>query len=294
MSVVGEMLGPEFGVLDIDWRRIRLRAARLGIEILECEDAGISYAAAARRPGDWPMLAQTHYGMLDVLQYEVPAEHLDAVLAMLERARALDARGFGQELLLASAHERTAESALIRFFIYEVIRINMWLLSWDSPQLEALGAMVRIDAEAQRIFEMRLRESWTYHDETRPLVVLVAETFQELAEVGRQLISDAAAAGGEHTEYILGLTRATGLARRLGAADAAVLRNEYAARVGEEKLDSTRLAERHPTLLRNAQATDTRRSRLVTAIREERPPRVRKRFVDLTRQVYQHTAGVRR
>ena len=69
LTILHDVLGPEHAAtLETEWPRFWRQAARLGLEVLECEDAQIPYAEGARRPGDWPILARTHYGGLDILQ----------------------------------------------------------------------------------------------------------------------------------------------------------------------------------------------------------------------------------
>ena len=74
---------------------------------------------------------------------------------------------------------------------------------------------------------------------------------------------------------------ATGLARQLGAADAAILRNDYAKHVGGTTLGSVQLSEQHPLILPTQNAVDARRSRLKSRLPEKRL--VRTRLVDLFR-----------
>lgn len=297
-QILFELMGPalrpdEADEFDAEWARLHRKAARLGLEVLECEDAGVSYAAAARRPGDWPILARAHYGIFDLLQDEVPRELLAHLRVALERARALDREGFGQDLLVVAAHDRTAASAVVRFAIYQIVRLNLWLLTWDLPRLEAVGAMAEIDREAQRILDRRLGESSTFHPSARPLVVLIAEALTELVRVAQDKEEWIIAGGAALRSFHEGLTDAARLARDLCAADADILRNEYAEHVYDERLESIMLAERHPRVLRSQQAVDTRRCRLLEAVRSGRVVRRRMRFVDVVRDVYLGIGGPR-
>ena len=293
LTILQDLLGPEHtAALETEWPRFWRQAAKLGLEVLECEDAQIAYAEGARRPGDWPTLARTHYGVLDILHVELPGDSLENVQEMLERARVLDMQGFGQDLLFASAHERTPESALIRFGMFQLIRVNLWLQTWGAPRIEALGAMSHLDIEAQRILMRRLHDPEMYQAEVRPLFVLVAEAFQKLTKTAIKLESHVHAGGRAFNDYISGLTEAAARARKLGPADAAILRNDYADHVDELKLGSKLLAERHPGILPSEGAIDTRRSRLLRVLKNQaEPKKIGTRIVDLTRDVYSRKEG---
>jgi hypothetical protein len=290
-EIMFDLLGPELrpdnkAEFEAEWARLHRKAAQLGLEVLDCEEAGLSYAAGARRPGDWPTLARAHYGILDILQDEVPCELLAHVRAFATRARLLDAEGFGQDLLVAAAHDRTAASALVRFAIYELIRLNLWLFTWDRPRIEAIGAMAEIDVEAQRILQHRLGDPMTYDPSARPLVVLVAEALIELVEIAREKEELLVVGGANLRLFYDGLTEATRLARELNAPDAHIVRNDYAEHVGDDRLESLMLSERYPRVLRSQQAVDTRRSRLLARVREGTIVRRGVRVVDVVREVY--------
>lgn len=220
-EIMFDLLGPELrpeskAEFEAEWGRLHRKAAQLGLEVLDCEERGLSYAAGARRPGDWPTLARAHYGILDLLHDEIPSELLVHFRAFAARARLLDAEGFGQDLLVAAAHDRTASSALVRFAIYELIRLNLWLLTWDRPGFEALGAMAEIDVKAQRILQHRLGDPMTYDPSVRPLVVLVAEALFELVKIAREKKEDLLVKGGTNLrDFYEGLTEAARLAREL-------------------------------------------------------------------------------
>lgn len=263
---------------------LELQAARLGMEVLHAERSGVSYAEAARRPGDWPLMARVHYGILDFLQFEIPRDLTEVVRVVFGRVQAWDGLEDLRRLAVchAALHSNRADAALVRLMLYQAMRFNLWLITWDDSTPEALGCMTQIDLDAEAVLRDRLAQDEMFDEDVRPLHVLVADAVYSLQARFDEARARFAAEAPEIIEFVSEtLYRATEEARGLNAADAATLRNEYAGCIGDVRLESLLLSERHPHLLPSPEAVDMRRSRLRKKLKAG--GRVRTRVIDVLR-----------
>lgn len=262
---------------------LELQVARLAMEVVHVERIGVAYSEAVHRPADWPLMARVHHGLLDILQMEMPPEAqsvMTSVIANCEREEVVEDL---RRLIVyrAADNETQAGSSLARFALYQIIRLNLWAASWDTPEVEALGCLARLDREAESRLRERLRQQEIFDEDIRPLHILVADALNHLLEHFEAIRDETRTMSPELANLIAGLIDATSLARQLGAADAAILRNEYAEHVGGTTLGSVQLSEQHPLTLPTQGAVDARRSRLRSRLPKK--PRVRTRLVDLFR-----------
>ena len=160
------------------------------------------------------------------------------------------------------------EEALARFFLFQAVRLNLYLNTWTEPQLEAWGSLRRVEEKAETIVRELLNVELMLHPDVRPLHVLVKEALIHLA-------IDAAgieAALRENVQSFMEkmdlLTDAHGVVRELKAADAAVFRPGMTT----EGLGSQRIADRFPHHFPSADAVDQRRSRFRRRFDPENPP----------------------
>ncbi len=264
---------------------LELQAFRLGLEVLHAEKNGLSFFEAVRRQGDYPLMARCHFGLLDLLQYELTQELIAALRVAADRVRDWDGLEAVHRALAchAALHPTRPDGALSRFVLYEGIRLNVWLMSWDAPEVEALGCMVELDRDAELSLRSSLRDAELFHEDVRPLQVLVAEAAGQISARLRDARDELATAGADTLEYLARLCETAGLTRQLDAANAAVARNDYAELVQETHLGSLELAERHPHLFPSAEAVDMRRSRLRKSLTAPRV-RGRNRMIDLLRE----------
>ena len=201
---------------------LELQAARLGMEVLHAERSGVAYAEAVRRPGDWPLMARVHFGILDFLQFEIPRDLAEAVRVVFGRVQAWDGLEDLRRLAVchAALHSGRADAAFVRFMLYQAMRLNLWIITWDEPAAEALGCMTQIDRDAEAILRDRLVQDEMFGEEVRPLHVLVADAAVSLRarfEEARARLADEVP---EVIEFVTEtLCRATDEARRLNAAD---------------------------------------------------------------------------
>jgi len=259
ISLYPEPLRP---VVEAGLPALKFQMMRLAFEVMEAESTGTVFASAVHRPGDYPLMARCHFGIVDILQYEVPSNARDNVISVFERVQSWQNLEVFRRAAFCRAAGDGPEAALMRFVLYQAIRFNLWVLTWDEPSVEAVGVMQRLDSEAEQTLRKRLMMPSTYDEAVRPLHILVAEALEAAQRGLTDAAIDLPQRFGELLEFNLAILKA----RELCAADAVLVRNEYSTHIGEEKLGSIRLAERHPHLFPSSCAVDTRRSRLTRAL----------------------------
>lgn len=286
LSVYPDRVRPEIeeGIPDL----LRM-AERLGLEVLQAEADGLTFAEAVRRPRDFPLMGRVHFGVVDIFQFELPADLAALFKEMCSRARQLDASDLGRYMFAAAAVEdRSKDRAAMRFLIYECVRANAWALTFESPHAEALGCFRDLDEVAETDLRKRLRGAAMFADDVRPIPILVAEAIEFLAEEATERLAAIKKAGThkqifDTLDTVLAQAKA---AREMATPRAALLRNRYARQVGDVPVALIELADRQPlafpshdaakqTNKRMNDETDRgqvmahRRKRLIDIIREE-------------------------
>jgi hypothetical protein len=246
--------------------------SRLALEVMQAEADGLPYAEAAERP-DYPLMSRVHFGARDLLQHRLSPDLREYVVALAEAAEAGLFEDTRRNFFLAARASDDLEAALARFLLYEAVRINLLVGTWDAPEVEASGALAKLDTDAQVLLDDALGSVEFLEEDTRPLHVLVAEAMLVL----KARVDDSRDTFALHlsatVERLHRLTDAMSVVRTLGAPDAAVLRGLY-----PDALGSQRLADRYPWHFPSANAVDQRRSRL----RGGATP-VSDRFIDVLR-----------
>ena len=162
----------------------QVEAAQLAMEVLHGERSGVEFSETVDRPADWPLMSRVQYGLLDILPLEMLREAqaiLSTVIANCERWDGIEDLRRLIVCRAANDDDRT-ESALARFTLYQIIRLNLWAASWDTPEVEALGCMATLDREAEGRLRERLRQQELFDENIRPLHVLVADALCHLLE----------------------------------------------------------------------------------------------------------------
>lgn len=262
-----------------------LEAARLGLEVIKAERAGLKYAEAATRPRDYPLMQRIHFGFIDVLQHEMPATMADSLREFCRRARDFDDHELSKLLFAAAAPvDSTAERAVLRFLIYEVIRVTAWVLSYEDPSPEALRCHQALEIDAEARMRKHFYGPPMFEEDVRPLQVLLAEAMEYLCKQQQHRLATARAQGAATIEIIDRLMKQVLAARSLAAPEAALVRNQYARDLGDEELGAHELAERHPDIFPSAEAVWQRNSRF-TKLLESGTFRIpRARLIDLLRE----------
>lgn len=105
---------------------------------------------------DFPLMGRVHFGLQDLLQQRLPKALRNAVRGLAEAASGGEFDELRSGLFADAAEPCSVQSALLRFLLYESTRIGLLVVTWELPELEALGALGRIDREAQAILAGRL------------------------------------------------------------------------------------------------------------------------------------------
>jgi len=255
----------------------------LAREVDAAERAGIPFAEAARDTATYPTMARAHFGLLDLLHTEfAPHEHR-TLEHVVTRAADADVDHVRRNWFLVAAEDRdTLSGPLMRFLLYQAVRLNVWVLTWgEGAALEATGAFRELDERAEVQLRSRLAMDEMHDPAVRPLHVLVAEAVDELSQIWDTRKRELTAGSRDAIELFRGLARAADVARNLGAGDAALVRNEIEGATGGEQIGSRELSERCPSLA-SQNATDQRRRRLLARLHEDAAPEPSGlRFIDL-------------
>lgn len=254
---------------------LRLEAMRLALEVMQAERDNIPYADAVRRV-DFPLMGRVHFGLEDLLQHRLPPFLREAIRSLIGAARCGEFDELRRAMFDGAAND-DPQAALLRFLLYEGARFDLMVATWDIPELEVVGALARVDREAQRILQERLAMPHMHAPDVRPLHVLWADLALHAfgdAEAATQSLQDPESIG-----LVQRLTEITRIIRGLDAAYAAVARAD----AFSEEMGSQQLVDRYPWHFSTSNAVDKRRSRLRQAVSEGRPPVVTdgSRLVDL-------------
>lgn len=261
-------------------------AARLGLEVLQAERAGHSFAEAVRRPRDFPLMQRVHFGFLALLQFEIPAPWRNPIRELLRRAKKIEADELGQALFATAGYDnRTAEPALLRFLIYQLLRVGVWTGTFDDVRVEAAGCHRGLDEWAEQLLRKRLSMAEMYQDEVRPMEVLFAEAMMVVRDKTNERLSGARLQGAAVLEVIETVMAQAEAARRLPATRAEVLRNDYAEELGGEKLGDVQMADWYPDLYPSKNAVQQHRSRLRKTVASGKVEVRRARLIDLLREL---------
>jgi hypothetical protein len=252
--------------LEAAWPGVQLSAARLGLEIADAERRGLPYRDAIERP-DFPLMARMHFGLRDLLQSPLPSGAralLRAVLAAADAGRC----DVGRKLLFEIARRRDADGALARFLLFQAIRLNLYVHTWDEPRLEGWGILAHVEDRAEQVLRELLATDELHHPDVRPLHVLIAEMMLHLEFEADALRAQITRLLPDFVETRELLSQAHAVVRALDAADAAVFRPGAA---GPEPMGSQRIADRYPHHFASANAVDQRRRRGRRG-RQDHPP----------------------
>ncbi len=254
-------------------QELLLDAVKLAREVDDAEHRGIPFADAVRATDEFPHMARVHFGAIDLLQTEFADDEQSSLREIVDRAAGADADAVRRHWFVVAAEDEPSLSGpLMRFLLYQAVRLNVWVLTWaEGAPLEAAGAFRELDERAERQLRARLAMDEMQDPAVRPLRVLVAEAVEQLSVIWEQRKRSLGGERREAVELFHGLTRAAQVARNLNASDAALVRNELDGATGGAQLGSRELTERNPAL-KSQNATDQRRRRLLASLRDEPDP----------------------
>ena len=281
-QIANEIPEPARSVVVAGLSEFQLPLARLSLEVIDAESRSIPFRDAARLATEFPVLSRTHFGLQDLLQYELSVEELRAVRALLDQFAPLDFESARRGLFLAAAAGPGPEAAAARFFMYQAIRLNVVLGTWQGGEdIEAMGALAEMEMHAETRLREALDDAAMLHEDVRPLHVLVAEAFVDLHALWADWVGRSQPWSQEAAARFDIRRSAARRARASGAHEAAILRAAVESADEGARAGSQQIADRHPTLFGGANAVDQRRSRMKACIHSGTDPAPRTRLVDV-------------
>ncbi len=265
--------------LEAELPAMTLAMHRLAGEVLEAEMLGIAYGEAVDNPRFY-LMGRVHYGVADTLQSRIPAEFVEVFREMLQRTEEGDFDDFRQLAFATATQKGDLEGALCRFLLWQGMRLNVMIATWDNPGLEAAGLFDTVEQEAEKTLKAFLTVPDMLEPDVRPLNVLVAAAVKHLdAHVGQ--LRELFARESEAFKEILSAERLVALSRRLDDRHAAVFWP------GEPHYEtsSQQIADRYPQHFSSANAVEAQRSRTKQLLaRDGLPEPSGDRAIDLIRE----------
>lgn len=269
--------------------QLTLEAGRLALEVLDAEAKALLYGTAVELP-TFPLMARIHFGLLDQLHWRLSPLMIDGVKTLLDHATNGDFDPARKVLFVIAKRRSDPEAALARFLLFQAIRLNVYVRTWNMPHLEAWGCIGRAEAEAQQVLEALLDMSDTHQDDCRPLHLLVAEMLLRIQRDEVNTMRLLREHVGDVINEMVMMTDAVAVVRALDAATAAVFRPGRSA----EPVGSQRIADRFPHHFRSANAVDQRRSRFRKQFDPNEPPQPSgDRLIDIVLEAIEREEGER-
>lgn len=250
---------------------LRTQAARLALEVLDAEGRGVRFSAAVLRP-DFPLMGRVHFGIVDALRHRIPAKLRQSLQDVISEAGRGTFDNHHQLMFAIASRPDDPEAALCRFMLWQAIRMNLVISSWEAPIVEVSGALSAAEDAVEDAIRSTLGLPDMFEEDVRPLHILVAEALVRASD------SVNASVDTELAGELLQTVEALHAVRAMYAADAAALWPGAA----NGPLGSQQIADRYPQHFRTANDVDQRRSR---ARRRLPVPAAGDRLIDLLRDL---------
>lgn len=254
---------------------MQTQALRLALEVLDAEARGILMSEAVLRI-DFPMMSRTHFGVVDTLLHKVPREWHEAFRQMADAASAGEFDDVRQLTFAIASRRSDPEAALCRFMLWQAIRMNLVILTWDDPLAETTGVLAEVERENELVLASMLERSEMFDDDVRPLHVLVADASVRLSQQLHEQLSAMSERPTELVQEMVETVENLERVRTYRAEDALCLWP------GDSNgpMGTQQIADRYPHHFPSANAVDQRRSR---ARRSPPKPAPGDRVIDLLR-----------
>lgn len=203
-------------VVELEAQTLSLSATRLGLEILDAERRAITFSIAVERGGEFPLMGRVYFGALNLLQWQVPPPMREMLRLILTHAIEGRFESVRQLLFSIARRKDDAEAALCRFMFWAAVRINLTILTWHQPLLEAVGTLDQIEERSEEVLRELLEVPDLLEPDCRPLHTLIAVALEEACAAAAPLLA------GAMTRFESELGDALHLVRGLTARDAAV------------------------------------------------------------------------
>lgn len=252
---------------------ISVSAARLGLEVLDAERRAIRFSSAVERSAEFPLIGRVYFGALNLLQCQMPQNVRKAMSTLLTQALSGQFESTRRLLFLIARREDDPEAALCRFLLWCAVRINLLILTWNEPQVEAIGVLDSIEERAEDVLRELLTVEEIEETDCRPLHALVAAMLVDAYAAAQPLLMGAMSA------IEVGNVDALQFIRRLEARDAALFHpGRFSGAAGSQQI-----VDRFPHHYASVAAMEQRRTRMRAKITGNAggPSPSTHRFIDL-------------
>lgn len=251
---------------------VSLAAIRLGWEVLDAEQRQVRFSEAVERAGEYPLMGRVYFGAVNLLQHQLTPPIRAALQGVLNHA--IDGKFEPMRKLLFAIAQRRGdpEAALCRFLLWAGVQLNLFIMTWNQPQIEAAGVLGKMEDRAEEILKELLDTSDIHEPDFRPLHALVAAVLQEMLVTAASVPVLVDALG----EFQTSLTETFQMVRGLEARDAAIINPGRFTGVS----GSQQILDRFPQHeFKSANAIDQRRGRIRRQVASPTP--AEDRLVDL-------------
>lgn len=246
---------------------------RIGLDALAATQSGVSFAQAADDRENFPFLRRFHLGVTDILQVTIPQEFLHVFERLLAAPpiATVTLESFAHAAL--SKDVAPAEAALLRFLLFEALRLNLVVAAWrnESEFVEAGARLRDIDAIAEKELSWLVENAGALSPDDRPIQTLVAMGMESLlrhvTELKTALLGIKAEVDEPPRMEVL-QAKYEAYLRSMNLTDATLLCNRHAATFDEQRIPVELLQAEHPLALEGMSraAMDQRVKRLADSV----------------------------
>lgn len=212
-----------------------------------------------------------------MLQWRLPPPVREALQAILEATAKGAFDPTGKIIFAIATRKHDPEAAVCRFLLWVTVQINLLALTWDSPEVETLGALAEMEDKAERVLRELLDVEAMTEPDIRPLHVLVAEMAVHMSLSVKERFAAAMRDFGGELEELITNAKALEAVRRLDDHDAAMFSpGRFDGQVGSQQI-----VDRYPQHFTKANTMEQQRRRLF--LDGKRPEEPTDRFIDFIR-----------
>lgn len=280
-------LGLDESELDEGMDDLRDGLQQIGLEARRAERNGVAFSDAVKQD-NFLYLKKLHLGIMDILTLQLSRE-LVGLMSKIVKMPTPPPWDFVRVLLAkeACAPQNTTRRAIARFLLFQIIRLNLVVLTWESAS--GMLASGIEEEELERIAEGNLHKMLQHpedlNEEIRPDVLLTAASMMQLQELQQLMVRELQKVAAHLAHWYQRRAMLETQLRQMDARDAVLVRNFFAPAWEEQRLQVERIMELHPLLYENSSraAVDKRMSRAMQSIKENKkwPARKRAAVIDL-------------
>ncbi len=259
---------------------LSLATGRLALEVLDAETRRIKFGDAVLDPS-FPLMGRLHFGVADTLMQRLDPKMVKAIKKMVSHAACGDFDPVRQLTFAVATRPNTPEGALCRFVLWEAIRLNVLVGTWNDPIFEAAGCLWDADQHAEELLLNFLQDPQMLEEDVRPLNVLV-QAATECLERSVSRFRSAIEHHGTALRELLAKAEFLQTVRGLDARSAAALWPGES----HEGLGSQRIADRFPQHFPSANAVEAQRTRSSRRVKGHRSTKKQEvRLIDLIQRL---------